>query len=152
MPGKQPQSDDQRLQSWLSWYDRNQAKSEYRRNRYAMLTEQERESIRESKRALYKRRITEGWHGPYRKNAKDNVAYRAVIYGLLVQRDGPNCGICGKEVEKGQESIDHIIPVNMGGSNEPNNVRLAHRSCNNRRPKKPKDIRLALEATTETVN
>lgn len=144
-PGKTPKTDDQRLQSWLEWYDRNQQKSEYRRQRYLALTEQQREEIREYKRQQFKQRMAEGWNRPYAKNRTDHMVWRELIISFLIERDGNLCGICGKEVAMGEDGIDHIIPRNMGGPNTAQNVRLAHRVCNNRRPKKPKDLRLAME-------
>lgn len=146
--GKAPAqlSDDQRVQKWLDWYDRNQQRSEYRRQYYAALTEEQREKRREQKRALYAERVKEGWSGPNRKRTPaDNVLYRTLIYSLLIQRDGKNCGICGSPVETGEEGVDHVIPRNMGGLDVAQNIRLTHRVCNNRRPKKPKDIRLLME-------
>lgn len=143
--GRPPKNDDARLQSWLEWYDRNQQRSEYRRQWYALLTEEQREQRRANKRELYRKRIAEGWHGPYRKNHTDNVVWRELLISLVIQRDGKICGLCGKEVQPGEEQIDHIMPRNMGGSNTAENVRLTHYTCNIRRPKKPKDLRLQLE-------
>jgi len=57
----------------------------------------------------------------------------------LVNRDGPNCSICGDPVDMTLRarvdgymgpSIDHILPRSLGGSDEPENLALAHLSCN----------------------
>jgi 5-methylcytosine-specific restriction endonuclease McrA len=40
------------------------------------------------------------------------------------------CYLCNKPIEFGQDSIDHIIPVSKGGSNNKSNLAIAHRKCN----------------------
>lgn len=69
--------------------------------------------------------------------------WRAGLLQLLVDRDGPNCGICRRKVDitlksgtrgsKRGPSIDHIIPRSQGGSDDLNNLRLTHWGCNQRR-------------------
>lgn len=63
------------------------------------------------------------------------------------------CGICGKPVDKTLKyphpmspTVDHIIPCNRGGSDDLENLQLAHRSCNRQKsdkiieaPEKPQD-------------
>ena len=64
---------------------------------------------------------------------------------LLFRRDGGRCWICGglcdwndrKLSKRGREtfgdtypSIDHVVPVSMGGLHSWDNVRLAHLKCN----------------------
>ncbi len=62
-------------------------------------------------------------------------------HGLSVQfladRDGTDCGICKQPVDmklKAPElmrpSVDHIFPRARGGTNEPDNLQLAHLRCN----------------------
>lgn len=146
-PKAKLENDDQRVQRWLEWYERNQARSEYRRKRYEMLTEEQRQSIRDARRAKYAERVKEGWAEPNRRRPRSQVIeYRDLLIALLVQRDNGICGICGSRVEPGDESPDHIIPKSLGGQNTAENIRLSHRRCNNRRPRKPADIRQKLEA------
>ena len=47
------------------------------------------------------------------------------------------CAICGQPVDKSLKSphpfsatVDHIIPCNRGGSDDLDNLQLAHRKCN----------------------
>ena len=59
-------------------------------------------------------------------------AYNDPNYKALRQRilaDQPNCAICGRP---GADTIDHIQPLELGGTNEEHNLRPAHRSCNSR--------------------
>ena len=55
----------------------------------------------------------------------------------ILERDGWRCGICGKVIGKSfkhphprSASIDHIIPLSMGGDDTTANKRAAHLACN----------------------
>lgn len=55
----------------------------------------------------------------------------------LARRDGNECHLCNTPVDMTlvhpdlmRGSVDHIIPTSLGGSNEPDNVQLAHLHCN----------------------
>lgn len=55
----------------------------------------------------------------------------------LAERDGTDCGVCGEPVDlslkwplRMSPSVDHIIPVSLGGTDDGDNLRLAHLSCN----------------------
>jgi len=60
---------------------------------------------------------------------------------LLAERDDYHCGICGNPVvdmsarrpDPDMPTIDHIIPVTMGGAHNYANTRLAHDICNAKR-------------------
>ncbi len=39
-------------------------------------------------------------------------------------------GICWLCDEEGADTIDHVLPVSAGGTNDPWNLRPAHRACN----------------------
>jgi hypothetical protein len=56
----------------------------------------------------------------------------------LAERDGWWCWLCGQAIDPAargpwQATVDHLVPRSRGGGNEPGNLRLAHRRCNNRR-------------------
>jgi 5-methylcytosine-specific restriction endonuclease McrA len=51
----------------------------------------------------------------------------------LIERDGLVCGICFERLTEKTATIDHIRPKSLGGTNELENLRLAHRSCNGSR-------------------
>lgn len=63
-----------------------------------------------------------------RKARREPIDRKAIF-----ERDDWLCGICGKPVETGDATLDHIVPISLGGSDEPSNVRLAHSLCNSRR-------------------
>lgn len=56
----------------------------------------------------------------------------------LAQRDGTDCALCGEPVDMSLKrtesimspSVDHIIPVSLGGGHEESNLQLAHLRCN----------------------
>jgi len=63
-----------------------------------------------------------------------------VLMADIAERDGWCCGICGKPVDpqlvwphRMSRSLDHIVPLSKGGWHMPENVRLAHVSCNSGR-------------------
>lgn len=51
-------------------------------------------------------------------------------YGTLT------CYLCSKSIEFGQDSLEHIIPLSREGTNNINNLEIAHRNCNSSKGKK----------------
>lgn len=57
---------------------------------------------------------------------------------FVAHRDRWVCGICNQPVESRQyrpddiwsPTVDHVVPISLGGSDEPENLRLAHMICN----------------------
>jgi 5-methylcytosine-specific restriction endonuclease McrA len=70
----------------------------------------------------------------------DNTIVCVISVRRLIQRDGPHCWLCGEPVDqtkigvgsyaKRKPSRDHFVPRAAGGSNAPENIRLAHQLCN----------------------
>jgi 5-methylcytosine-specific restriction endonuclease McrA len=63
-----------------------------------------------------------------------------VSRNYLADRDGLTCHLCRlklslttKHPDPGYASIDHVIPLARGGTNELANLRLAHLVCNLRK-------------------
>jgi len=59
------------------------------------------------------------------------------LRAFIADRDRWRCGICRKSVNKKLQhpdpmcaSLDHVIPVSQGGTNDPWNLRLTHLVCN----------------------
>ena len=66
-------------------------------------------------------------------------------------RDGWKCGICAKRVDRTlkyphpkSQSLDHIIPLSLGGTHEMPNVQIAHLDCNVNKGNRPANEQLRL--------
>jgi 5-methylcytosine-specific restriction endonuclease McrA len=71
---------------------------------------------------------------------RDGLHTRVTIRAVG-QHAGWTCGICGHAIDPrvphtagDGPSVDHILPRCLGGSDDPANLRLAHRRCNSARP------------------
>jgi 5-methylcytosine-specific restriction endonuclease McrA len=59
---------------------------------------------------------------------------------VLLFRDGLTCWICGAPTDRNgapsrRPTVDHVIPLASGGTDHPDNLRVAHGGCNSaRRP------------------
>ena len=118
-------------QYYLDNADRKAERDKARRARDAEL-------IREQKRA---------WREANRDRVlADNMRRRAwkldqfvedVSKSELLERDGWICHICGLDIERnlswpdpGFATVDHVIPLSLGGEHSMKNCRAAHLSCN----------------------
>jgi 5-methylcytosine-specific restriction endonuclease McrA len=70
------------------------------------------------------------------------VAYRAVakVRPLVIATYGMRCHLCGGRIDERLDrnhslalTIDHVVPISRGGSDEIENLRPAHRACNVRK-------------------
>lgn len=85
-------------------------------------------------------------HGGHQKKSKR----RANTRERLRTRDGDLCWICKDKIDftipvsddrnKNAATIDHLIPVSLGGRNAIWNKALAHRICNKQRGTKMDDV------------
>lgn len=63
------------------------------------------------------------------------------LRAYIIARDGTTCGICGLPVLPGEPlDIDHIVPVALGGSDDPENLQVAHASCNRSKGARPAEL------------
>jgi len=69
---------------------------------------------------------------------------RKALWALVIERDGLTCHWCRKPVRrvpqgykgplhKRHATLDHVIPRSRGGGNEPGNIVIACRKCNDHR-------------------
>jgi 5-methylcytosine-specific restriction endonuclease McrA len=79
--------------------------------------------------------------GDYRRRARiENATVEKFSAQDVYDRDGWTCGICHEPVEPALKypaplsvSLDHIVPVSLGGEHSRANTRCAHLVCNMRR-------------------
>lgn len=55
---------------------------------------------------------------------------RRIILHLWLHKKQRTCAYCGCKLRKREATIDHIIPVSKGGTNNPGNYILACSECN----------------------
>lgn len=72
-----------------------------------------------------------------RYRAKADSAVETIDSEKIFERDGWVCQLCGEEVDPltfyphpESPTLDHIVPLSLGGSHTENNVQLAHFRCN----------------------
>lgn len=82
-------------------------------------------------------------HRARRKNATTGTPY---TIATLRQRDGDKCHLCGKLIDfslPGNDrmgpTVDHLIPLTLGGWDGANNVAMAHWLCNVKKSNKRAD-------------
>lgn len=66
--------------------------------------------------------------------------WRKVTRPEILRRDHYMCMICGRPLDMNAKpgsrwapSVDHIVPVSLGGTDHPENLRAAHFGCNSSR-------------------
>ncbi len=66
-----------------------------------------------------------------RRATKLGLGGAKITVRYLLERDFWRCGICGRKIKSfDQASIDHIVPLSVGGLHELANVQASHRKCN----------------------
>lgn len=74
-----------------------------------------------------------------------------------IARGKPDCHICGQPIDynapyldPGEYVVDHIVPLNKGGTDTINNKAAAHRACNRNKSDHMPDTTPATYATSRT--
>jgi hypothetical protein len=60
----------------------------------------------------------------------------------ILRRDGMTCRYCGAKAPDVVLTVDHVIPVTLGGGDEPNNLVTACADCNSGKSSVPADAAL----------
>jgi hypothetical protein len=63
----------------------------------------------------------------------------AVRVEQLIERDGPACVWCGRELWRRDLTLEHVVPRSRGGHMTEENALVACRACNRRRGSRPVD-------------
>ena len=94
---------------------------------------------------LYKRRYRERVGVSYRRAPKDWIEPDVRL--ALYERDDWVCHLCSSPVDRSAHfnddlapSLDHLVPRSKGGSNDPENLKTAHRGCNSARRDSDLDV------------
>ena len=117
------------------------ANLEERRAAEARYREAHREELREKQRVsnLSPERRQAALDNAKRQAARRRAAVakgEAIDREAIAARDNWSCGICGRAITTGTLSLDHIVPIADEGLHVAENVRAAHLSCNQSRPRK----------------
>lgn len=64
---------------------------------------------------------------------KRNQFIEHVDETVIYERDQGICHICRGHVPRSKASMDHLVPISLGGLHAAWNIRLAHRDCNSGR-------------------
>lgn len=62
-------------------------------------------------------------------------SWPAWLKKALIQRESGSCAICYRDLtgviaNNAETAIDHLVPLNMGGTNDPTNLQLLCKECN----------------------
>lgn len=90
------------------------------------------------------------WGKPIQVGRKQN--YQKEKQNIL-KRDGRACFYCGKLMISKDITLEHLIPLSMGGKNELSNMVLCHEDCNNEVGNMPvyKKVDLAIKKRVERI-
>lgn len=68
------------------------------------------------------------------QNVRGSYDYQEVVYGAT------HCALCNQPYAPGdRRSLDHIVPLSLGGADTRSNVQSAHFSCNTRKGNRVKE-------------
>lgn len=120
----------------------------YSRNHYERCIEQERTRSKEKSKRPRSRLLFMATMSR-REARKRTTIVEEVDFKRIIERDEYHCHICDKSIDSflrdgpGRLVFDHIIPLARGGTHTEDNIKPAHRVCNER-----KNVRLLSEMTS----
>lgn len=88
----------------------------------------------------HRRRFKADRNNPRRRAHKANVVYTSVPRSAIVSAHGTRCWICRERIDMAAKapapssfSVDHVVPLALGGWHDLTNLRPAHFRCNSLR-------------------
>lgn len=69
----------------------------------------------------------------YRARLRGAAVIEKVDRLTIYKRDGGRCHLCGRFVSKVRFTLDHLVPLALGGVHTAANVKVAHLACNSRK-------------------
>ena len=134
--------EEKRLSS-IAYYREHKNSSDFKAKREACRQRRitaNREAYLAQKHETYLRNkewYNSNWHVRRAIAAGADVIDRTITISKLLERDNYTCAICGIKISQDWESrsampsIDHIMPLSLGGQHSWDNVRAVHLGCNN---------------------
>lgn len=75
--------------------------------------------------------MSEYGYGQKKKTRTEfNSSYSWELKKMVYAKSGGICAICGQPLSINNFNIDHWKPINQGGTNDIDNLRATHKSCN----------------------
>lgn len=91
------------------------------------------------------------YKGRKRRAARKAVRHMDFSRLDILERDGWMCQLCNKRIDRRLKfphpksaSLDHIVPLSVGGADVPSNVQAAHWDCNVAKGNRPANDQLRL--------
>lgn len=69
----------------------------------------------------------------------------------ILRRDNHACRYCGATAPDVKLTVDHVVPVALGGTDEPSNLATACESCNSGKSATPADAAIVDDVKAETL-
>lgn len=69
-------------------------------------------------------------HPRYRHNDTSDYLPRKKMHTKRRLEPGTKCAYCGKLLSTYTVTIDHVVPLSRGGTNDPENLRWCCKKCN----------------------
>lgn len=79
--------------------------------------------------------MAKGWSTKHHRKGVVRQSRRETIYKMTAKRNAGTvpCFVCGNHVKRQHATLEHIIPLSKGGTDDMENLAISHNTCNNRR-------------------
>lgn len=79
--------------------------------------------------------MAKGWSITKRRKANIRQTRRKTVYKITAKRNGGRvpCFVCGDHVVPENATLEHIVPLSKGGTDDMENLAISHGLCNQRR-------------------